>query len=243
MLFLASAIRRVQGPRVRGQQGARARGFTLLEVLVAIAVSVILLTILAFVMRISVTTMRDANGRASMTERLRSINIRVRQELGGMLPVPRGNGSNVQITDSNGQKNNVLVFATATSAGGRSVSVDVKYEFIPDAAHPENGRLVRYRDATGPYDLKDTTKINPAYVLGDDLFAPETQNDVLLTNVRSVLFEASDPPPPAPLTTGLALDPKQLPSAIKMTVVYGPDLGDPDAVESGAYCFSVYRGQ
>src|SRR5271154_4560156 len=99
------------------------RGFTLLELLVTIAVSTILITILAFVMRISVSTMRDANSRGSLTERLRTMNIRLRQEVGGMLPVDRSSGAAFQITDSNGRTGNVLIFSSSTSDNGKTVSV------------------------------------------------------------------------------------------------------------------------
>jgi prepilin-type N-terminal cleavage/methylation domain-containing protein len=216
------------------------RGFTLLELLVAISVSVILLTILAFVLRISVSTMRDANSRTSMTERLRNMNIRLRSEIGGMLPVQRANNAMLQITNSNGQTANVLVFAATTSAAGRTVSIDVKYEFIPDAAKPENGRLIRYRDTTGPYDLVTPDKVNPLYTLGDDNFSAETQADVMITNVRAVKFETIDPPPA--LNSTLDLHPRVLPQAIKVTITYGPDLGDPQALENGVFYFPVYRG-
>lgn len=216
------------------------RGFTLLELLVSISVSVILLTILAFVLRISVSTMRDANSRTSMTERLRNMNIRLRSEIGGMLPVQRASNAMYQITSSNGQTGNVLVFASTTSAAGQMVSIDVKYEFIPDAAKPENGRLIRYRDATGPFDLVTPDKVNPLYALGDDVFSPEMQADVVITNVRAVKFEAIDPPPA--LNSTLDLHPRVLPQAIKVTITYGPDLGDPQALENGVFYFPVYRG-
>jgi prepilin-type N-terminal cleavage/methylation domain-containing protein len=217
-----------------------ARAFTLLEVLVAISVSVILLTVLAFVMRISVATMRDANGRTSMTERLRIMNIRVRQEVGGMLPIRRANDTTYQLTDSQGLKNNVLAFAATTSAAGKVVSIDVKYEFIPDTASPEKGRVIRYRDKTGPYDLTDPNKVNPQYALGDDQFSAEAEADVVLTNVRAVTFEAVDPPPPLNSTNDL--HPRELPRSIKLTITYGPDLGDPQAIETGVFYFPVYRG-
>lgn len=216
------------------------RGFTLLEVLVAVSVSVVLLTVLAFVMRVSVSTMRDANSRTSMAERLRNMNIRLRQESGGMLPIQRVNNAMYQITDSQGLTKNVLLFASTTSAAGKVVSIDVKYEYIPDLAAPEKGRLVRYRDKTGPYDLIDPNKVNPTYTLGDDQFAPETESDVVLTNVRAVTFEAIDPPPPLNSTNDL--HPQVLPKSIKMTVTFGPEIGDPQAIENGVYYFPVYRG-
>jgi hypothetical protein len=203
-------------------------------------VSVVLLTVLAFVMRISVATMRDANSRTSMTERLRIMNIRLRQEAGGMLPVERANNAMYQIADSQGLKSNVLVFASTTSAAGKVVSIDVKYEFIPNAASPEKGRLVRYRDKTGPYDLVDPNKVNPQYTLGDDQFSPETESDVMLTNVRAVTFEAVDPPPPLNSTNDL--QPRVLPKSVKMTITYGPDIGDPQAIENAVFYFPVYRG-
>ena len=218
----------------------RPRGFTLLELLVAITISVILLTVLAFVLRISVSTMRDANSRTSMTERLRNMNIRLRSEIGGMLPVQRPNVAMYQIGNSNSVTNNVLTFASTTSSGGRNISIDVRYEFIPDATHPENGRLVRYRDATGPFDLIDPNKVNPLFALGDDQFAPETQADVVITNVRAVKFEAVDAPPP--LNSTVDLHPRVLPQAIKLTITYGPDLGDPQAIENGVFYFPIYRG-
>jgi type II secretory pathway pseudopilin PulG len=214
-------------------------GFTLLELLVTIAVSIILITILAFVMRVSVSTMRDANSRSSLTERIRTMNIRLRDEIGGMLPIERSSGATYQISNSSGQTANVLVFASTTSDSGKTVSIDVKYEFIPDSASPELGRLVRYRDATGPYDPVDPNKINPLYALGDDKFLPEAQGDVLLVNVRSVKFEAVDPPPPS---SNVLLNPPSLPGAIRVTITYGPDVGDPQAIESAVFCFPVYRG-
>ena len=196
------------------------------RLLVTVAVSIILITILSFVMRISVSTMRDANSRGSLTERLRTMNIRMRQEIGGMLPIARSSaaGACFQIGNSNGLTGNVLVFSSSTSDSGKTVSIDVKYEYIPDTTSPDRGRLVRYRDATGPYDAVDPTKINPNYALGDDQFLAETQGDVLLVNVRSLTFETIDPPP-APAATDL--HPRVLPGAIKVTITYGPDIGDP----------------
>jgi prepilin-type N-terminal cleavage/methylation domain-containing protein len=230
----------VQASRLQPVRARAPRGFTLIELLVAISVSVILLTVLAFVLRISVSTMRDANSRTSMTERLRNMNIRLRSEVGGMLPVVRANNATYQISDSNGQSNNVLTFASTTTAAGRNVSLDVRYEFIPDAVRPENSRLVRYRDKTGPYDLVNQDTINPLFTLGDDTFAPETLADVVITNVRAVTFEVITPPPPANTTN--ELNPRVLPQAIKLTITYGPDMGDPQAIENGVFYFPVYRG-
>lgn len=216
----------------------RSRGFTLIELLVSTAVATILLSILAFVFRLSIGATREANTRIGITERLRTITSRVRQEVGGMLPVKRASGMTYAINNSNSKIANVLTMASATNEDGRSVSVDVRYEFIPDAANPENGKIVRYRDATGPYDLAKPTLHNPAYATGDDTFAPQSEGSILLTNVRETKFEVIDPPPPP----GNGIDPRELPAAIKMTLTFGAPNADPSMTETFVMTFPVYRG-
>lgn len=68
-----------------GNPRRRTRGFTLIELIVAIGVSVVLLAILTFVFQVSTSASRDANSRVSLTERLRSLNLRLRQEVSGMV--------------------------------------------------------------------------------------------------------------------------------------------------------------
>ncbi len=217
---------------------AQRRGFTLIELLVSTAVATVLLSILAFIFRLSIGATREANTRIGITERLRTITSRVRQEIGGMLPVRRAGGSTCNVTNSNSKTANVLTMAAATNEDGRSVSVDVRYEFIPDTANPENGRIIRYRDMTGPYDLAKPTQHNPAYKLGDDSFAPADEGSVLLTNVRDVRFEIIDaPPPPANI-----IEPRELPAAIRMTFTFGSTNGDPSMTETFVLTFPVYRG-
>jgi prepilin-type N-terminal cleavage/methylation domain-containing protein len=215
----------------------RQRAFTLIELLVSIAISVLLLSILAFVFRISTNATRNANSRVSLTERLRSLNIRLRQEIGGMLPVVRASNSlTYQISDD------TLIFAAATIENSKPVSIDVKYMYIKGKSDaPEKGMLIRYRDKTGPYDSTDPTKNNPNYKLGDDEWEPAQESDILLSNVRYVQFSVINPPPPATTST-TEFYPRELPSGVRLTIVFGPEVGDTDMLEPITMDFPVNRG-
>jgi len=182
-----------------------APAFTLIELLVAICVSVVLLVILAFVFKVSAGATRDATSRVGMTERIRLLNIRMRQEIGSMLPIPRldpGSGNPLKPykdmrtfdvaggSDSNGA-GSWIMFATSTVENGLPVNVDVRYQWIQDpGGDPHKNVLVRWRDHTGPYSydpsthLVDLSKANSAYLLGDNSFetaegfrAPPTGGD------------------------------------------------------------------
>ncbi|MCY3017615.1 MAG: type II secretion system protein [Planctomycetota bacterium] len=239
---------------------ARARAFTLIELLVAISVSVVLLSIMAFVFRISTAATRDANARVALTERLRSLNIRMRQELGGMLPIQRLDpGSGIPpkpYTDKRtfelSDDKRILKFASATVEGGRPVSVDVKYEYLPDpSGDVTKNVLIRWRDKTGPFNNK-THQVNDNYLLGDDQWevpdAPDRyyESDVMVKNVRLAEFEVVDVPdgmpgnpnPPSPTE----LSPRELPSMVKLTIEFGPESGNINMVERAILCFPIYRG-
>lgn len=237
-------------------------GFTLIELLVAIAISVILLAILAFVFRLSTAATRDANNRVAITERLRSLNIRLRQEFGAMLPQLRiGPGGKVfpdkrtfEI-DPSGQW---ITFTSATVENGRAVTTDVKYEFIPQPGDKMKNVLVRWRDKTGPYMQNPVTRewsANPDFLLGDNddgksWLKPTSgdkffQADVMVTNVRLVKFEAMDVPPGMPgskqAVNPTQLNPRELPSAIQLTIEFGPENVE-DVIERAILVFPVYRG-
>ncbi len=237
------------------------RGFTLVELLVSVTVSVVLLAILAMVFQLSTRATRNANTRIALTERMRALNIRFRQEVGNMLNIAR--------TDDKDGKTYIIspgkdwiVFSTATDEDGRAVNVDVKYEY-KKGSKPEDGKLIRRRDKTGPFLLDNSGEIdidpktkapkpNGTYLVGDGSFfedgkagdssAPST---VMLSNVREVIFRVIDPPPlpndPA-LTT--QLNPRTLPAAIEMQIKFGPEIGsgDIEATESLRLVFPVYRG-
>ncbi|MGD0088954.1 MAG: hypothetical protein ABSE73_03470 [Planctomycetota bacterium] len=238
----------------------------MIELLVAICVSVILLVIVAFVFKISAAATRDANSRVGMTERLRLVNIRLRQEIGAMLPIPRLDPSTKPLAPYPDKRTfdvaadgTWIMFATSTVQDGLPVNVDVKYEFLqsPDG-DPHKNVLVRWRDHTGPYD--NTTHLaNPNYTLGDNSFEAPTSGstyfnaDVLMQNVRSVKFDVSsmDVPAGMPLTDGQAassvpnptdLYPRQLPAGVELDIEYGPEQGDLDKLERQDLFFTVYRG-
>jgi len=237
-------------------------GFTLIELLVAIAISVILLAILAFVFRLSTAATRDANNRVAITERLRSLNIRMRQEFGAMLPqlrlAPGGKVYPDKRTfeiDPNGKW---ITFTSATVENGRAITTDVKYEFIPEPGDKLKNVLVRWRDRTGPYVQNPLTRdwsSNPDFLLGDNddsksWLKPTSgekffQADVLVANVRLIEFEAMDVPPGMPGSKQAAnptqLNPRELPSAIKLTIEFGPE-GVEDVIERAILVFPVYRG-
>ena len=244
-----------------------ARGFTLIELLVAIGVSVVLLSILAFVFRISTAATRDAASRVSLTERMRSLNIRMRQEVGNMLPIQRLDSTGKPFADGRtfwiGSQKRSLEFASATVEGNRAISVDLKYEFIEDpGGDPRKNVLVRWRDKTGPltynYTMK-TWEINPNYRLGDDQWETPTNGDpfaacdVMVSNCRAVEFDATEMDVPAGMpfdadhgaTTTPSptdLNPRQLPAAIKLTIRFGPETGNLDVLEQAVLYFPVYRG-
>lgn len=245
------------------QRKKQARGFTLIELLVAIAVSVVLLAILAFVFRLSTAATRDANNKVAITERLRSLNIRLRQEFGAMLPQlrlgPGGKAYPDKRTfeiDPNGRW---IVFTSATVENGRAVTTDVKYEYLEDSSGDRmKSALVRWRDKTGPYLQNPTTRewtANVDYLLGDNDDGKSWikpgggekyfQADAMVTNVRLVQFEAMDVPPGMPGSKQAAnptqLNPRELPSAIKLTIEFGPE-GVEDIVERAVLVFPVYRG-
>ncbi len=246
------------------------RAFTLIELLVAVAISVVLLSILAFVFRISTGATRDATARVALTERLRSVNIRLRQEIGAMLPQPRKDQSGRNFVDGRtfevAPDGKWIVFASSTQENGRPVSIDVKYAFLQDpSGDPSRNVLVRYRDRTGPYKLENgELKPNLFYVLGDD--TPGTswghedntdeynKGDILCTNVSWCKFEAIDtptqmknaesagPPTPASVTDGTNLQPRLLPAAIKMTFEFKSEIGTRNMVQRAVMTFPVYRG-
>jgi type II secretory pathway pseudopilin PulG len=174
--------------------GPRARAFTLLELIVAIGISVILISILTFVFRVSTSASRNANSRVSLTERLRSLNLRMRQEIGGMVHAVRANGLTYDLRYAFGYSSanpalvpppvplrprgfNVFAFTSSTIQDGRPATVDVAYVFEPGVnpnsgdAEPERGMLIRLRDRTGP-DSDAVPLVEGAakvyYTIGDD---------------------------------------------------------------------------
>jgi prepilin-type N-terminal cleavage/methylation domain-containing protein len=236
-----------------------ARGFTLIELLVSVTVSVLLLAILAFVFRISTQATRSANTRIAITERLRSLNIRMRQEIGNMLDKPRTSVKGATYkADASGE---YLIFSTATDEDGRPVNVDVKYEF-KKGGDPVNGRLIRRRDLTGPYELdadgevvvdkNNVPKVNAKYEVGDDQFFQDgaaaeksAASTVMMSNVRSVKFRVIDPPlAPDDAALKTQLNPRTLPAAIEMEIQYGPELGsgDTENLDTIKIAFPIYRG-
>jgi prepilin-type N-terminal cleavage/methylation domain-containing protein len=226
----------------------RSHGFTLIEVLVAVALSAMLLSVLGFAFRISTLAARNANLRATILERLRLINVRLRQEVGAMLPIVQtegpGMGQTFYCTPD------TLIFSTATVENGRAVNVDVKYKLVPDPTAPGRGMLIRYRDKTGPYMYNDPATPNPPAncKLGDALAAnfvdPYDQADIMLTDVRLATFSFTimNPPPPTdPTDTTLA--PRGLPSGVQMKVSFGAEKGNADMFETATFVFPVYRGK
>jgi hypothetical protein len=239
--------------------------------MVAISISVVLLSILAFVFKIATGATRDAASRVSLTERLRMVNIRLRQEIGSMLPQvrldglpPKGKPCLDGRTFVGSFDGKAFIFATSTAEFGRPVSVDVKYEFLPDP-DDQTGQtmlLVRWRDKTGPYVLDKKTNTwasNPNYVLGDESWElntgtpPWMQSDVLLKGVTFGKFEIIDPPdtmnlavtgakatatPPATAN----LQPRTLPSAIKLSLEFRADVGNVNMTQAAVIEFPVYRG-
>jgi prepilin-type N-terminal cleavage/methylation domain-containing protein len=271
----------------------RGGGFTLIELLVAIGVSVVLLAILTFVFQVSTTASRDANSRVSLTERLRSLNLRLRQEVSGMVHKVRDNltiaypftyemyrcfglpekwpiGPPFNGAD---RGHNILAFTTSTVQDGKPVTVDVCYIFQPGGYSgnpvPEQGRLIRLRDRTGPEAALDPVG-EVKYQLGDDRFwalnagasrlitlNTDVKNlsfssadmakfnkwiyssDVMMINVRNVEFFAVDPPP---VNTETQLNPRTLPAGIKMVIVFGPEVGNIDQMQRAEIFFPVQRG-
>jgi len=237
-------------------QRRRNAGFTLIELLVAIGISVVLLSILAFVFRIATASTRDANSRVAITERMRSLNIRIRQEIGGMLPILRLDGAGKPFLDKRtfdlAPDFWSLTFSTATTENGRPVSVDVRYRFIENIADRDKSVLIREVDKTGPYEIDIATglktKLNALYKLGDDQFeGPWGQREVMVANVRKVKFTVLDVPagmpggPPA-ASSATDLSPRELPSGVRLEIEFGPEVGNPDMLENAALVFPVYRG-
>jgi prepilin-type N-terminal cleavage/methylation domain-containing protein len=170
--------------------GSRGRGFTLLELIVAVGISVVLISILTFVFRVATSASRNANSRVSLTERLRSLNLRMRQEIGGMVHAVRGNTltydlryffgystGSPALTPARTRGCNGIAFAASTVQDGKPVTVDVAYVFEPGVnpdsgeSEPERGMLIRLRDRTGPDAdavplMEGATKVY--YTLGDD---------------------------------------------------------------------------
>jgi prepilin-type N-terminal cleavage/methylation domain-containing protein len=171
-------------------KGSRLKAFTLIELLVAVGISVVLLAILTFVFRVSTAASRTATSRVSLTERLRSLNMRMRQEIGGMLEVDALPASTRETWAKAKKppqytccavrdKGAAITFTASTNQDGKAVTVDVAYVYEPGTREsPEQGRLIRLRDATGPEvdsmtAAEKTARGLPAtatYCLGDDLF-------------------------------------------------------------------------
>src|ERR1043165_2778267 len=147
--------------------------------------------------------------------------------------------------NSSGAAGEYIAFATSTDEDGRSVNVDVKYIF-KRGSRPEDGKLIRRRDMTGPYVLDNdgqvvldkvtgAPKLNPTtnQKLGDDQFFEDTrsgdqssESTVMMTNVRQVRFRVIDPPldpnkDKAVLYT--ILNPRLLPAAVEMNIQYAPE--------------------
>lgn len=237
------------------------KAFTLIELLVAITISVMLLSILAQVFKLATAATRDANMRISTTERLRALNIRMRQEFGNMLNNPRDKAHVVDATyDFNKDSPDYISFSTSTDEDGRPVSVDVKYVF-KKGANPKDGKLIRRRDLTGPYLLDNDGQViidkktnnptvNPNYAIGDEQFFEDSKSaedsseaTVMMTNVRSVKFRLLDEPlAPSDPTQKAMLNPRTLPAAVEMEIEYGPDVGNLDNTESTKIVFPVYKG-
>jgi type II secretory pathway pseudopilin PulG len=176
------------------RSGSRARAFTLLELIVAVGISVILISILTFVFKVSTSASRNANSRVSLTERLRSLNLRMRQEIGGMVHAVRANGLTYDVRYAfgysatnpplvpppvplRGRGFNVMAFTSSTIENGKPATVDVAYFYEPGVnttsgePEPERGMLIRLRDRTGPDAdavplVEGGTRIY--YTLGDD---------------------------------------------------------------------------
>jgi prepilin-type N-terminal cleavage/methylation domain-containing protein len=235
----------------------RPSGFTLLELLVAVAVSVILVSILSFVFTTSINATRATSARVAVTERMRSLNIRLRQEVGAMLQVTRtqeagdpanpGVGYDYYVSPSGDE----LTFTTATDEFGRPVTVDVRYKLEADPNTPGRSMLVRYRDSTGPYDPADPSKLNLDPVTfawrcktGDyNFITPYAQSDIMLANIVSSTFKFSAVnPPPTPVPGDTSLYPRTLPAAIALTLTFSPEVGDPNMVQTVTLTFPVYRG-
>lgn len=239
----------------------RSKAFTLIELLVAITISVMLLSILAQVFKLATAATRDANMRISTTERLRALNIRMRQEFGNMLNNPRPNAHPVDATyDFVEASADYISFSTSTDEDGRAVNVDVKYVF-KKGIKPSDGKLIRRRDLTGPYLLDNdgqvivdkktnSPTINPNYAIGDEQFFEDAKSaedsseaTVMMTNVRSVKFRILDKPlDPTDKTLQAMLNPRTLPAAVEMEIEYGPDVGNLDNTESTKIVFPVYKG-
>ncbi len=235
----------------------RPAGFTLLELLVSVAISVILVSILSFVFTTSINATRATTGRVAVTERMRGLNIRLRQEIGAMLPVPRtqdagdpvnpGMGFDYYVSPSGDE----LTFTTSTDEFGKPVTVDVRYKLEADPNFPGRSMLVRYRDSSGPYDPVDPTKLNLDPLtsawkckLGDYNFVtPALQSDIMISNIITSSFKFTAINPPAAAVTGdTALYPRTLPSAVALTLTFSPEVGDPNLVQSVTLTFPVYRG-
>src|ERR1043165_1740858 len=173
--------------------------------------------------------------------------------------------------NSSGAAGEYIAFATSTDEDGRSVNVDVKYIF-KRGSRPEDGKLIRRRDMTGPYVLDNdgqvvldkvtgAPKLNPTtnQKLGDDQFFEDTrsgdqssESTVMMTNVRQVRFRVIDPPldpnkDKAVLNT--ILNPRLLPAAVEMNIQYAPESQGANAnattnahLEWTKIVFPVYRG-
>jgi prepilin-type N-terminal cleavage/methylation domain-containing protein len=276
------------------------RGFTLIELIVAIGVSVVLLAILTFVFQVSTSASRDANSRVSLTERLRSLNLRLRQEVSGMVHKVRDNLSTLHpytyelyhcfsiattwpsTTDvpkslqGTARGANVFAFTTSTVQDGKPVTVDVCYVFQPGGTSteriPEQGRLIRMRDRTGPEAATKPVKLSATsyvyYQLGDDRFwaADATNNCVGLSEIKSLTYSAADinkfnkwiyssdvmminvrnveffEVDPPPKDASTQLNPRTLPAGIRMVIVYGPEVGNIDQTQRAEIFFPVQRG-
>ncbi|HLX62146.1 MAG TPA: prepilin-type N-terminal cleavage/methylation domain-containing protein [Planctomycetota bacterium] len=244
----------------------RSNGFTLIELLVAITISVMLLSILAMVFKLATQATRDANLRISTTERLRALNIRMRQEIGNMLDTPRPNAKIANATYDTDANGTYISFATSTDEDGRPVNVDVKYVFKA-GQKPEDGALIRRRDLTGPYVLDTNGQVildsvtgapkvqaTQKYILGDEQFFEDSQSaegssesTVMMTNVRQVMFRIIDPPlaPTDPALRTL-LNPRTLPAAIEMQIQYGPVIEGQAATDANLewtkIVFPIYKG-
>ena len=193
-------------------------------------------------------------GRVGTTERMRNLNVRLREEIGAMLPVTRiqeagdpanpGLGADYYISPAGDE----LTFTTATDELGKQVTVDVRYKFEADPNNAGRVMLIRYRDATGPYDPTDSTKLNvdssgnSRYKLGDYNFVtPYSKADILIANVlpNGFAFTVIHPPPPV---DPAALSPQTLPAAIQLTMTFSPEIGDPNMFQTATLIFPVYRG-
>lgn len=211
------------GPRPR-----RSRAFTLLELLLALSILGVLLTVVAGALQVTVRAWEKGERAAEVQQRSRTILDQLRRQLGSAV-VLFGAREDQPLVAFTGERRRVEFtsgLALASQAGAAAVHVTYVVEPGPDGG----ARLLLYEDAVGPGDY-----------LSDRPLAHGSEPRVLAAELGDVGFEylagADDGPDLQWLPAWRPADPAQAPRAVRITFT-GAEGGHPVRVVAGVHLWT-----